>query len=77
MNGKPGAFNLNLPDWGARILYGFGPFLAVALIWWVLVHVVRVRPVFLPPLEDLPAALWSMFAKEGMGRDILDRKSVV
>jgi NitT/TauT family transport system permease protein len=71
MNGKPGAFNLNLPDWGARILYGFGPFLAVALIWWVLVHVVRVRPVFLPPLEDLPAALWSMFAKEGMGRDIL------
>lgn len=65
------AFHLTLPSWGTRVLYGLVPFLATAIIWCALVHMVRVRPVFLPPLEDLPAALWSMFAMEGMGQDIL------
>jgi NitT/TauT family transport system permease protein len=61
----------NLPDWAARVVYGFGPFIGTGAIWWALVHVVGVRPVFLPALEDMPAAIWNMFARQDMGTDVL------
>jgi NitT/TauT family transport system permease protein len=72
MNGKPAVVaRQNLPVWAVRSIYGLGPFVATAAVWLALVHVVGVRPVFLPALEDMPAAIWNMFAREGMGTDIL------
>lgn len=54
-----------------QILLGFLPFAAVAAVWSVLVHVFAVRPVFLPPLEEMPRVIWGMFASEGIVHDIL------
>lgn len=47
------------------------PFAATAAIWLALVHFFAVRPVFLPPLEELPLVIWRMFANEGILSDIL------
>lgn len=55
----------------SRTLLGFLPFAAIAVIWVVLVSGFGVRPVFLPPLEDLPIAIWGMFVNEGIANDIL------
>jgi NitT/TauT family transport system permease protein len=49
---------------------GLIPFVAIAVIWVILVRVFAVRPVFLPPLDDMPAAIWTMFTEQGIGRDI-------
>lgn len=54
-----------------RFLWGFLPFASVAVIWALLVHMGRVRPVFLPPLEQMPGVVWRMFAEEGIVKDIL------
>jgi NitT/TauT family transport system permease protein len=32
---------------------------------------VGVKPVFLPPLEGMPRAIWTMFIRDGISRDIL------
>lgn len=53
------------------VLLGFVPFASTAALWLVLVHVFAVRPVFLPALEEMPAAIWGMFASEGIARDII------
>jgi NitT/TauT family transport system permease protein len=55
----------------SRFLLGFVPFAAVAVIWTVLVDGVRIPEVFLPSLGAMPGVLWNMFAREGIGRDIL------
>ena len=47
------------------------PFVAVAAIWALMVHAFAVRPVFLPPLEEMPLVLWNMFTEEGIVNDIL------
>jgi NitT/TauT family transport system permease protein len=52
-------------------LLGFLPFALTALVWFVLVRVFGVRPVFLPSLEAMPQVIWGMFANEGITRDIL------
>ena len=54
-----------------RPLLGILPFAAIAVIWVMLVRVLEVRPVFLPPLEELPIAIWGMFINEGIASDIL------
>ncbi|HJQ25465.1 MAG TPA: ABC transporter permease [Blastocatellia bacterium] len=54
-----------------RVLLGLLPFAALAVVWVALVRVFGVRLVFLPPLEDLPIAIWGMFANEGIAGDIL------
>jgi len=58
-----------------RFLLGFVlasiPFAAVGCMWILLVHVFAVRPVFLPPLEEMPLVIWNMFTKEGIVNDIL------
>jgi len=59
-----------LPGLG-RYVWGFLPFAGVAVIWVLLVHVGRVRPVFLPPLEEMPGVVWRMFAEEGIIKDLL------
>lgn len=64
-------------DLGLRILFGCIPFAVSAVIWVVLVRVFAVRPVFLPPLGEMPAAIWDMFAKEGIVRDVLISSSRV
>jgi len=56
--------------WPTQFLLGFIPFTLVAAIWTFLVHGVRVSPVFLPPLEVMPRAIWRMFAVEGVGKDV-------
>src|SRR6266496_261693 len=53
------------------VLLAFLPFAGVAIIWLGLVHVFAVRPVFLPPLENMPRVVWSMFINEGIVNDIL------
>lgn len=53
-----------------KTLYGFLPFAATTLVWIILVHVFAVRPVFLPPLEAIPIAIWGMFTQEGLAADI-------
>lgn len=53
-----------------RLLLGLLPFVVGALIWMALVHVFSIRPVFLPPLENLPLVIWGMFANEGIINDI-------
>jgi NitT/TauT family transport system permease protein len=53
-----------------RIFLGLLPFLGGAAIWVVLVRVFAVKPVFLPPLEDMPKAVWGMFTEQGIGTDI-------
>lgn len=55
----------------SRALLGFLPFAAIAIIWFTLVHGFAVRPVFLPPLEDMPKVIWVMFVNEGIVHDIL------
>lgn len=55
----------------SRILLGLLPFIAIAVIWVALVHAFGLRPVFLPPLEDLPVAIRDMFVNEGIANDIL------
>jgi NitT/TauT family transport system permease protein len=50
---------------------GFIPFAGIGLIWLILVHGLAVRPVFLPPLEDMPGVIWGMFVSEGIVNDIL------
>jgi len=61
--------------WKVRLrspwLIGAGPFAAVALLWFAAVRWLGVPPVFLPPLEDMPRALWQMFTREAVGRDLL------
>lgn len=52
-------------------LLGVVPFVAIALIWILLVRLVGVREVFLPPLESIPRAVWNMFTQEGVAQDIL------
>ncbi len=47
------------------------PFLCTVLAWQLLVHVFHVRPIFLPPLESFPNALWEMFVVEQIWRDVL------
>ena len=54
-----------------RAFLGLLPFFAIALIWIVLVHGLEVRPVFLPPLEQMPKVIWGMFISEGILHDIL------
>lgn len=54
-----------------RMLLGVVPFAAAALVWFLLVHGLGVRPVFLPPVEIMPQTLWNMFAGDGMVNDIL------
>jgi NitT/TauT family transport system permease protein len=56
-------------NWGP--LWGFVPFAATAAVWFALVHVFGVRPVFLPAPEGLPLTLWNMFTREAIGNDIL------
>src|SRR5437879_789587 len=53
-----------------RILLGLLPFAVGALVWVVLGRVFGVRPVFLPALGDMPAAIWGMFTEQGIGSDI-------
>jgi len=53
-----------------RVLLASIPFAALAIIWLALVHVLNVQPVFLPPLENMPAVTWNMFASEGILSDI-------
>jgi NitT/TauT family transport system permease protein len=55
---------------GLRTLLAFIPFAGVAILWLILVHVFGVRPVFLPPLEEMPPVIWNMFANEGIISDI-------
>jgi NitT/TauT family transport system permease protein len=55
---------------GVRLLLGAVPFLLVAIVWMVLVHVVRVSPIFLPPLEDLPRVVSQMFLEENIHEHI-------
>jgi NitT/TauT family transport system permease protein len=54
-----------------RTLLGVLPFAAIAVAWVALVSIFGVRPVFLPPLGDLPIAIWGMFVNEGIASDIL------
>jgi len=58
------------PRW-SRIFLGLFPFGVGTVIWLMLVHVFAVKPVFLPALEDMPRAIWGMFAEQGIGTDIL------
>lgn len=54
-----------------RVLLGVLPFVSVALVWALLVHVFDVRQVFLPPPEQMPSVIWGMFAREGILGDVL------
>ncbi|HEV7892055.1 MAG TPA: ABC transporter permease [Pyrinomonadaceae bacterium] len=56
---------------GLRALLGVLPFVALVLVWALLVHGFSVRQVFLPPPEQMPAVIWGMFASEGILGDIL------
>jgi NitT/TauT family transport system permease protein len=71
MNGAVGEFRKSLLHSWSFIWAASLPFLAVALLWESLVHVVRVPGVFLPPLEKMPLALWEMFAEEDIWYDVL------
>ncbi len=53
-----------------RMILGFLPFAAGAMVWVLLVRVFGVRPVFLPALGDIPGAIWGMFTEQGIGSDI-------
>jgi len=55
---------------GYRFLLGFLPFVGVTLVWIFLNHGVKISPVFLPPLEDMPKVIWHMFTEENILRDI-------
>lgn len=55
----------------SRLMLGFLPFVGVAVIWLVLVHVFEVNQVFLPALENMPKVIWGMFVDEGIISDIL------
>jgi len=57
--------------WPTQFLLGFLPFTIVAVIWSILVHGIKISPVFLPPLEVMPGAVWRMFAVEGIAKDML------
>lgn len=57
--------------WPVQFLLGFLPFAIVAVVWVILVHGIKVQPVFLPPLEVMPRVVWNMFAKEGIAKDLL------
>jgi NitT/TauT family transport system permease protein len=52
-------------------LLGFVPFAAVALLWVVLSYGAGVQPIFLPPPESMPGAVWSMFTEEHIVSDVL------
>lgn len=52
-------------------LLGFLPFAGVALVWFVLPHLVDIPEVFLPPIENVPGAVWRMFTQEGILGDVL------
>ncbi len=54
-----------------RLLLGAAPFAVTAAIWFLLVHGFAVRPVFLPPLEQMPGAIWGMFVGDAIAFDIL------
>lgn len=54
-----------------RLLLGVIPFAATAVVWFALVHVFGVRPVFLPAIEGIPPTLWDMFANQGVASDVL------
>src|SRR5258708_7228058 len=54
----------------SRMLLGLIPLAATAIIWFLLIRVFAVRPVFLPPLEEMPRAIWAMFIEQGIGTDI-------
>jgi NitT/TauT family transport system permease protein len=56
--------------WPVQFLLGFIPFTLVATIWSFLVHGVKISPVFLPPLEVMPSAVWRMFMVEGIAKDM-------
>jgi NitT/TauT family transport system permease protein len=53
-----------------RAPIGLIPFALICVVWEVLVRVFGVRPIFLPPLEDMPGAIWTMFTQQGIGADI-------
>jgi NitT/TauT family transport system permease protein len=55
----------------SRLLLGILPFVMSGLLWVALVHGFGVRAVFLPPLEDMPRAIWGMFVNEGILQDML------
>jgi len=55
---------------GSRTLLALIPFAGIAILWLLLVHVFDVRPVFLPPLVQMPPVIWSMFVYEGILNDI-------
>jgi len=65
-------------SWSGRIDRRFGPLarglvplLVLAATWVLAVHILGISPIFLPPLEDMPAVLWRMFTEEGVTRDLL------
>lgn len=53
-----------------RHVYGCLPFAILAVVWFGAVPAFHVKPVFLPRLEALPGAMWDMFVKEHIIRDI-------
>src|SRR5215475_6265022 len=53
-----------------RFFLGILPFAGIGLGWLILVHLLGVRPVFLPPLEDMPGTIWGMFQEQGIASDI-------
>jgi len=53
------------------IFLGVLPFAAGAVVWTILVRAYHISPVFLPPLESVPAALRSMFIEQRVATDIL------
>ena len=70
MSGDRSYLAISRRRWSVHFLFGFLPFMAIAVIWTFLVHGVRISPVFLPPLEVMPGVVWRMFAEEGVARDM-------
>lgn len=66
----------SMPDKGSQgnrrfpLLLGFLPFAAIGVLWFVLVRFLGVRPVFLPPVEEMPQTIWRMFSEQNIASDI-------
>jgi len=50
--------------------WGILPFVGVSFLWLFMEHVIKVPPIFLPPLEDMPIILWHMFTQENILSDL-------
>jgi NitT/TauT family transport system permease protein len=53
-----------------RVIGGCLPFIGLGILWFLIVHIGQIPPIFLPPLENMPKVLWHMFTEEFILRDI-------